>query len=48
MIELLFQLMEQGHLKMNIYKSYPLDQAKQAHDDLESRKSSGKLLLSME
>ena len=35
----------QGKLKLHIHKVYPLAQAAQAHRDLESRKTSGKLLL---
>ena len=35
----------QGKLKLHIYKTYPLKDAAQAHRDLESRKTSGKLLL---
>jgi NADPH:quinone reductase len=35
----------QGKLKLHIYKVYPLSDAAQAHSDLESRKTTGKLLL---
>ena len=34
-----------GELKLRIYKTYQLDQAAQAHRDLEGRKTMGKLLL---
>ncbi|HKR61170.1 MAG TPA: quinone oxidoreductase [Pyrinomonadaceae bacterium] len=34
-----------GELKLRIHKTYPLAEAQQAHRDLESRKTSGKLLL---
>lgn len=34
-----------GKLKVRIGATYPLDQAKQAHDDLEGRKTTGKVLL---
>jgi len=34
-----------GDLKLRIYKTYPLSQAKEAHRDLEGRKTTGKLLL---
>jgi len=34
-----------GELKMRIYKAYPLEEAQQAHRDLEGRKTTGKLLL---
>jgi NADPH:quinone reductase len=35
----------QGKLKLHIYKVYPLAEAAQAHHDLESRKTTGKLIL---
>jgi len=35
----------QGKLKLHIHKVYPLSDAAQAHGDLESRKTTGKLLL---
>jgi NADPH2:quinone reductase len=41
----LFHWIEQGKLRIEIHKVYPLQQAAQAHRDLESRKTSGKLLL---
>ncbi|CAH0051367.1 unnamed protein product [Clonostachys solani] len=41
----LFQLLSSGELKVSIQKVYPLDKASQAHQDLESRKTVGKLLL---
>jgi len=34
-----------GDLKLRIYKTYPLEEAQQAHRDLEGRKTTGKLLL---
>jgi NADPH2:quinone reductase len=34
-----------GDLKLRIHKTYPLEQAQQAHRDLEGRKTTGKLLL---
>lgn len=34
-----------GELKLRIHKTYPLEEAAQAHRDLEGRKTSGKLLL---
>ncbi len=34
-----------GELKLRIHKTYPLEQAAQAHRDLEGRKTTGKLLL---
>jgi len=38
-------LIKDGKLKIKIHKIYPLKEAKQAHDDLEGRKTTGKLLL---
>jgi NADPH2:quinone reductase len=34
-----------GDLKLRIHKTYPLQEAQQAHRDLEGRKTTGKLLL---
>lgn len=36
-----------GDLKLRIHKVYPLDDAQQAHRDLEGRKTTGKLLLAV-
>jgi NADPH2:quinone reductase len=36
---------DEGKLKVEIYRKYPLSEAGQAHRDLESRRTSGKLLL---
>lgn len=41
----LFDFFQRGTLKLRIERSYPLAQAAEAHTDLESRKTSGKLLL---
>jgi NADPH2:quinone reductase len=41
----LFQWIEQGRLKLRIHQLYRLADAAQAHRDLESRKTTGKLLL---
>jgi NADPH2:quinone reductase len=41
----LFQWIAAGKLQLRIYKTYKLEQAAQAHTDLESRKTTGKLLL---
>ena len=46
-IDDLFRWVIEGKLKVRIDQSYPLDQAAQAHIDLEGRKTIGKLLLSM-
>ena len=43
----LFRWVIEGKLKVRIDHSYPLDQAPQAHIDLEGRKTMGKLLLSI-
>ena len=40
-----FIMIRQGKLKLRIEHVYPLEQAAQAHRDLESRKTTGKLLL---
>lgn len=34
-----------GHVKLNVFDRYPLENASDAHRDIESRKTSGKLLL---
>lgn len=39
------QMIASGDLKLRIHKVYPLDEAQQAHRDLEGRKTTGKLLL---
>ncbi|MGZ4187310.1 MAG: quinone oxidoreductase family protein [Solirubrobacteraceae bacterium] len=41
----LFALIADGKLHVRIGARYPLDQATQAHEDLEARKTTGKLLL---
>ena len=41
----LFRLIEAGKLEVRIGARYPLEQARQAHVDLEARKTTGKLLL---
>jgi NADPH2:quinone reductase len=41
----LFRWIEQGRLKVRIHQEYRLAEAAQAHIDLESRKTTGKLLL---
>jgi len=38
-------LVQSGELKVQISQSYPLAEAAQAHRDLESRKTTGKLLI---
>jgi len=39
------QMVVRGELKLRIYKKYPLEDVRQAHLDLEGRKTTGKLLL---
>ena len=39
------QMIVRGELKLRIHKVYPLEEAEQAHRDLEGRKTTGKLLL---
>jgi NADPH2:quinone reductase len=39
------QMIVRGELKLRIHKAYPLAEARQAHRDLEGRKTTGKLLL---
>ena len=39
------QWIARGELKLRIHKAYPLEDAQQAHRDLEGRKTTGKLLL---
>jgi NADPH:quinone reductase len=41
----LFGLIDSGALDVRIGARYPLEQARQAHEDLEARKTTGKLLL---
>jgi NADPH:quinone reductase-like Zn-dependent oxidoreductase len=41
----IFRLIESGDLKVNVGHRYPLSQAAQAHFDIESRRTTGKLLL---
>ncbi len=41
----LFELIEAGKLKVRIGARYPLERARQAQEDLEARKTTGKLLL---
>jgi NADPH2:quinone reductase len=41
----LFELIEGGKLEVRIGSRYPLEQARQAHEDLEARRTTGKHLL---
>jgi len=40
-----FELIDSGKLDIRIGARYPLEQARQAHEDLEARKTTGKILL---
>jgi NADPH:quinone reductase len=42
-----FSALEQGWLKVRVHKVYPLKDAREAHEDLEGRKTTGKLLLKL-
>jgi NADPH2:quinone reductase len=41
----LFNFMIKGHIKVKIHEVYPLQDVARAHQDLEGRKTTGKLLL---
>jgi NADPH:quinone reductase len=41
----LFAHIERGELNVRIGERYPLEEARQAHEDLEARRTTGKLLL---
>jgi NADPH2:quinone reductase len=43
--KVVFELVESGRLKVRIGARYPLAEARQAHQDLQARKTSGKILL---
>jgi NADPH:quinone reductase len=43
--EAVLQLIRDGDLNVRIGARYPLDQARQAHEDLQARKTTGKLIL---
>lgn len=40
-------LIKDGELKINVHQAYELKDAKQAQDDMEGRKTTGKLLLKL-
>ena len=42
-----FSWLRDGHIKLQIHATYPLSEAGRAHSDLESRKTTGKLLLAI-
>jgi len=42
-----FSAVKSGDLKVKVHKVYPLRDAKEAHDDLEGRRTTGKLLLKL-
>lgn len=41
----LFRIMQKGELRIRIHKVYGLEDVKSAHEDLEGRRTTGKLLL---
>jgi NADPH:quinone reductase len=41
----LFEFIEKGQLKIKVHEVYPLSEVKRAHEDLEGRRTSGKLVL---
>jgi NADPH2:quinone reductase len=43
----IFTMLERQVLKPRIFKKYPLEQAAQAHDDLESRRTTGSIILTV-
>ena len=43
--EELFKIVKSGELHIRIHKTYNVDDAEQAHRDLEGRKTTGKCLL---
>ncbi|KAF7720708.1 NADPH:quinone reductase [Apophysomyces ossiformis] len=43
----LFDLLAKGHIRTHIHKVYNLEDAKEAHIDIESRKTTGKLLIKL-
>lgn len=44
-IKELFELIQSGKVKFDVHDVYPLKDATRAHEDLEGRKTTGKLLL---
>jgi NADPH:quinone reductase len=40
-----FDFMLKGHIKVRVHEIYPLQDVARAHQDLEGRKTTGKLLL---
>jgi NADPH2:quinone reductase len=43
----LFQLLADDKLKLKVHKTYKLEDAQSAHIDIQSRKTTGKLLLEL-
>lgn len=41
----LWEVLAGGDIKVDVFKQYPLDEAARAHEDLEGRRTTGKLLL---
>jgi NADPH:quinone reductase len=46
--KLLFQHLRDGSLNVKLHETYPLKEARRAHEDLEGRKTSGKSILSVD
>lgn len=44
----LFDMITSGKVEVAIHKAYPLKNVKQAHEDLESRNTTGKLILKVD
>lgn len=44
----LFEMLVSGKVKIDVHKTYPLKNASEAHTDLESRKTTGKLIIKTE
>jgi NADPH2:quinone reductase len=44
-LEDLFERVARGELKPQVGKTYPLSEVRQAHEDLQGRRTTGKLLL---
>lgn len=44
----LFDMLVSGKVKLDVHKTYALKDAAQAHEDLEGRKTTGKLLIKTE
>lgn len=43
--KMLYDAVDKGELKIKIHQTYPLEEVRRAHDDIQGRGTSGKLLL---